>query len=172
MILSLPCTAQNKGSTRRIILIRHAEKPADGDNLSCSGFDRSLKLAQVLSNKFGVPDEVYVSSPNTGKQTKSVRMLQTALPLATKYNLTINSSYDAKDVKKLSNTIRKSEGTILVVWQHSELPALARSLGIKTAGLSWNAEDYDSIWLITYKDGKAILKKDKEGIIPAGGCPF
>lgn len=155
----------------RIILIRHGEKPDNGDNLSCAGLNRALKLSEVLKNKFGIPDYIYAPSPATGKQTKNCRMLQTIMPFAVKYNLNINTAYSVDESDKLTNNIRKNSGTIFVVWEHKELATIAAMLGVK-GSLKWDTDDYDSIWIITYKHGEATLTKDKEGITPAAGCAF
>jgi len=165
--------AQSKKSTSelRIILIRHGEKPDDGDNLSCAGINRSLKLPAVLKGKFGVPDYIYVPTPNTGKKTKNARMLQTVTPLAAKYNLNINTNYSVDDAQDLARNITNASGTVLVVWEHKELAEIATALGIRNAP-DWKANDFDSIWIITFKHGHASLAIDREGIVPANGCPF
>ena len=155
----------------RIILIRHGEKPDNGDNLTCAGLNRALKLPEVLKNKFGIPDYIYAPSPNTGKQTKNGRMLQTIMPFAVKYNLTINTSCNVDESDKLVKDINKTSGIVLVVWEHKELATIAEMLGVK-GYIKWDPDDYDSIWIITYKHGQATLTKDKEGITPAAGCPF
>jgi hypothetical protein len=164
--------AQDSRANQRIVLIRHAEKPLNGNNLSCSGFNRSLKLVGLLKEKFGIPDYIFVPSPGTGKQTKNLRMLQTALPLATKYNLAINTKYAVNDVNQMAREVSKRRGTILIVWEHNQLPAIARALGVQMSELYWASNDYDSIWIISYNHSKTKLQKDKEGINPLEGCPF
>ena len=155
----------------RIILIRHGEKPGDGDNLSCAGLNRALKLPEVLKAKYGLPDDIFVPSPGTGKQTKNARMLETVLPYATKYNLNINTSFTVDETDKLSDKLKKGTGTVLVVWEHKGLDDIAQMLGAK-GFYKWDSQDYDSIWIITFSHGKAVLTVDKEGIRPAGGCAF
>ena len=84
-------------SALRIVFIRHAEKPEKGSNLSCRGLNRSYQLPAVIKSKFGVPDHIYVPSMKMGEKTSHARMFETAIPLAVKYNLAINSKYDEKD---------------------------------------------------------------------------
>lgn len=36
--------------------------------------------------------------------------------------------------------------------------------------LIWPDDAYDSIWIVTFKNGKAVLTKDKEGLMPAVKC--
>lgn len=45
---------------QKIVLMRHAEKPPDGDNLSCQGLNRSLALPKVLNETIGIPDYIYI----------------------------------------------------------------------------------------------------------------
>jgi hypothetical protein len=93
-----------------------------------------------------------------------------ALLLAAKYNLAIKSKYDEKDSAGLMSEIRQKRGTILVIWEHSMLVAIVHQLGIQDQ-LNWPANDYDSIWIVTFKNGKAIFTADIEGLTPANECP-
>lgn len=155
----------------RIILIRHGEKPTTGDNLSCSGLNRALKLPEVIKAKYGIPDEIFVPAPATGKVTKNVRMLQTAAPFAVKYNLSVNTNYAVDESDKVAKALQKRSGTILVIWEHKELAAIAQALGVN-GKLKWSPDDYDGIWLITFKNGKPVLTTDQEHIRPASNCAF
>lgn len=159
---------QNASLIKRVIIIRHGEKPEQGDNLSCQGLNRSLQLPDVLNKKFGVPDYVFVPSINTGKKTSTARMYQTIVPFAVKYNLTINSKYDVDDIKGLAADVLKRNGTVLLVWEHDHIDNIAKALGVQTS--KWPGDDFDSIWIINFQNGKASLTKDREGITPAANC--
>jgi hypothetical protein len=54
---------------KRIIIIRHGEKPDKGDNLSCKGLNRALQLPDVIYKKFGVPERIYTPTPDIGGST-------------------------------------------------------------------------------------------------------
>ena len=156
----------------RIIILRHAEKPDKGDNLSCEGMNRALALPDVLYSKFKLPDYIFVPSINTGKTTGTARMYQTVVPFAVKYNLKIDTKFDVGKEKALCQSILKKSGTVLVVWEHNNIPAIAQELGV-TGGdkkLKWKGSDFDSIWIITFKNGKAELTTDKENINPSADC--
>jgi hypothetical protein len=155
----------------KVVIIRHGEKPADGDNLSCQGQNRALQLASVLHQKINVPDYTYVPALKTDKATTHSRMFQTVTPFAVKYNLTINSKYSGDDFAEISKSVFKKSGTVLMVWNHSEIADLAKALGVKNAP-QWEDADFDSIWMITYSDGKAQLAQDKEGLNPSPNCSF
>jgi hypothetical protein len=164
-------SCQNAGSLK-IVIIRHGEKPDDGDNLNCKGFNRSLALTTALYKKFGVVSAIYVPSINTGNSTKSGRMFQTITPYAVKYNLQINSSFDDNDYKKIAKEVFNRTGTVLLVWEHNSIGHLAKALGVKGDIRDWPDSDFDSIWIITYNNGKAVLSGDKEGLNPSSNCPF
>ena len=155
----------------KIVIIRHAEKPEKGDNLSCQGQNRALALASVLHQKIGLPDYVYVPALDADDATKHSRMFQTASPFAIKYNLTINSKYDAKDSEKVAKNVLKKSGMVLMVWEHSKIQDLAKQLGAKHVQ-DWPDKDFDSIWIIRYNTGKVELTLDKEGLNPSPICSF
>jgi len=154
------------------VIIRHGEKPADGDNLTCKGLNRALALPKVLNAKFGVASSVIVPAINAGNRTKSGRMFQTVTPYAVKYNLDINSSYEENDYKRIAKDVRKRSGVVIMVWEHNAIPGLARALGVDGGFLDWGGDDFDSIWVITYKKDVATLTKDKEGLNLSSDCSF
>jgi hypothetical protein len=155
-----------------VIIIRHAEKPEKGDNLSCQGLNRAMQLPAVLVKQFGVPNYAYVPAPTVGKATKSGRMMQTIWPMAVKYNLTVNSKYDVKETAALAKNILKRSGTVLVVWEHNNIADIATALGVNTTALNWPGNDYDSIWKINVKGSKAVLTRAKENLTPSANCNY
>lgn len=170
--VSFSCPGKTEpDNSLRIIIIRHGEKPENGDNLSCKGENRALQLPTVLYQKFNKPDYTYVPSLELDKSTKHARMFQTVTPFAIKYNLTINSKYDEKDYSTIAKKIHEKTGTVLMVWEHSAIPPLAEELGVKNPP-DWDGNDFDSIWVITYPNGKAVLSIDKEEITASSECHF
>lgn len=155
----------------RVVLIRHGEKPESGDNLSCQGEDRALRLPAVLHGKFGSPGHTYIPALGQGKSTHHARMFQTVTPFAVKYDLTLNSKFETDDYAGVADDVRKRSGTVLLVWEHKAIPHIAAALGVDDPP-GWKGEDFDSIWVVTFPSGKAVLSFDKEGITPASACPF
>ena len=159
-------------SNLKVVIIRHAEKPSSGgDNLSCQGQNRATKLPQIITQKFGKPDYIYVPALKSDKSTAHSRMFQTATPLAIKYDIAINSKYSETDYADIANSVFKKTGTVLMVWSHSEIPALAEALGVSDAP-DWQKQDFDGVWVLTYADKKPQLTQDIEGINPSLDCNF
>ncbi|MGI4873531.1 MAG: hypothetical protein ACRYFX_20435 [Janthinobacterium lividum] len=168
-----------KPSVLRILLIRHGEKPASGDNLSCAGLNRALALPAVLHKLLPAPpDYTFVPLIGTdGKDTTSIRMLQTVMPYAVRHNLTINSDYAADNTAGLAKKLRHSRGTVLVVWEHVNIVEITKKLGIKEL-LEWPDNDFDSIWTISFSGGgtkgkakRPVLARSKQHIRPSTTCP-
>ena len=172
ILFSQVCFAQvNDGKPlQKVVIIRHGEKPETGENLSCQGLNRSIQLANVLYAKFKIPDYIFVPSIKTGKSTGQIRMYQTITPFAVKYNLNIDTKYMVNDAPGLAASILKKSGTILVVWEHNNIPQIVQALGVKDYSLKWKGDDFDSIWIITFKNGKAVLTPDKENLNPSTAC--
>jgi hypothetical protein len=165
------------GKKLKVVIIRHGEKPKKdndgkiGDNLSCAGMNRALKLPHVLHQKFGKPDYTYVPSLTCGTFTDHSRMFQTVTPLAVKYDLTVNSQFDENDYQGVADDVKNKEGTVLMVWEHSAIQSIAIALGAANAK-PWHGKDFDSIWIIDFETGTALLNVEQEGIVPAEDCSF
>ncbi len=170
LFFAMNCNAQSK--SLKLVFIRHGEKSEDGNNLNCQGLNRSLLLPAVLYKKFGRPANVYVPSLKLGGVTKHARMLQTATPFLVKYNLTVNTSFDADDDKGTAKALLKEDGTIIIIWEHKNIPAIIKAMGVDASHLKWPDDDFDSIWIVTFHKGNAMLQKDSEGLKPEAGCPF
>jgi len=168
LIAAIPCKSQSK---LKIVIIRHAEKQEKLENLSCMGFNRSLKLVNVLSGKIGIPDYVYVPSISNGSKTSHSRMFQTITPFVVRYNLSINSAFKGSDFNSIAKDLVGKKGTVLFVWDHDNIQQLAKALGAKAKKLNWADSDYDSIWIISGKGKNKELTITKEGIVPGANCP-
>ncbi|OQP42743.1 histidine phosphatase family protein [Niastella yeongjuensis] len=164
------CNNSFAQNLQKVVIIRHAEKPEEGDNLSCKGFNRALQLPAVLYAKYKTPDKIFVPSMGNGKNANHLRMFETITPFAIKYNIGINSKYDVDEVKDMAQAILKTKSYALVVWEHDKIDNLVKALGADAKGMKWSGDDFDSIWIITIKNGKATVSTDKENLNPANDC--
>jgi hypothetical protein len=163
----------------RVVIIRHGEKPADGDNLSCAGLNRALALPAVLDRLLPAPpDFTYVPIIGTNDDsTSQARMFQTVTPYAVRHNLCVNSDYAVENAKGLAKELRQQRGTALLVWAHNNIVKIAKKLGLKHPP-EWPDEDFDSIWIIDFHGGGAkgkakrpIFSKSQASIRPSADCP-
>ena len=172
MLGSICQSLAQDNSPLKVVLVRHGEKPKKGSNLTCEGLNRSLQLPGVIDKKFGKPAYLYVPSLALGDSTKHARMFETAIPLAVKYQLEITSRFDEKDFAAIAANVKEKKGTLLMIWEHKAIKDIATALGVSNPP-SWDDNDYDSIWIITFPAGKApMLTFDKENIKPSNKCPL
>ncbi|MFO1041475.1 MAG: histidine phosphatase family protein [Planctomycetaceae bacterium] len=175
-ILPHSVVAADPDPSLKVVIVRHGEKPPkkdekgnavkDNGNLSCAGLNRSLKLPDVIVKKYGVPNHVYAPKLDTGSSTGHARMFQTASPLAALYNLKINTTFKEEATDDAAKDVKSKKKVVLMVWEHSQIPALAKSLEPKNAPPSWPDDDFDSIWILDYSSGQGVWSTDKEGIDP------
>jgi len=118
-----------------------------------------------------IQDGIYVPALKLGKSTNHVRMFQTAVPFAIKYDLTLNSKFAESDVAGVAEDLLAHTGLVLLVWEHSQIPSLVAALGVSQPP-PWKKEDFDSIWVVSYAAGQASMTIDAEGITSSPQCPF
>jgi hypothetical protein len=163
------CAAQN-GKTKNdltIVIIRHGEKYAAGSNLNCKGLNRALHIPAVINKQFGRPSVIYVPTVQTGAVTSQDRMFQTATPLAVADSVAINSQFAETKTQDLADFLKTQNGLQLVVWEHGNIPNLGQALGLGKDSLSWKGSDFDTIWIVTFPNGRKHppnLAKSIEGL--------
>ncbi len=152
----------------RIVIIRHAEKPADERNphLSERGRLHALEWAKLISSPSGplggkVPAALF--APHPTEKRISIRPIETLQPLAEKSRKPVLTPFSAAEVGKLADTVRREYGgqDVVICWVHEFLPDLVRALGV-AAVPQWKGKDFDSVWEIEFPAGRAELR-----ILPA-----
>ncbi|SDR60795.1 hypothetical protein SAMN05444161_7832 [Rhizobiales bacterium GAS191] len=125
----------------RILLMRHAEKPADptDPNLSPAGKQRAAQLANYIPSVFGKPDFLFASAISK----RSRRPLETLEPLSTAIGVAIDTDFADQDYSALAHELwsnAKYNGKLIVIcWHHGNIPSLADALRAK-------AGDYPDPW--------------------------
>jgi hypothetical protein len=161
------------GKPAQVILIRHAEKPPEGQELSERGKERAAALAPFFRGRkevltFGAPVAIYGERPH--KVTSSIRPVETVSPLAHALNQEVIEKFTRKEIDPLAQEIlSKPEYAgkmVLVCWEHSMIPPLAKALGCTTAPDKWHGDDFDQLWIITYQiDGTASFRKEPQKLL-------
>lgn len=145
----------------QIVIIRHGEKPATGNELNEQGWKRANALVSFFGenkiiNEFGTPIAVYAGAPN--KPGASIRSIQTITPTAKNLGLEVHQSI-TKDqidllVNEVMNTKEYDNHTVLICWEHSVIPDMAHLFGATDAPDTWDSNVFDRAWIIRYTDGQ------------------
>jgi hypothetical protein len=160
---------------RYVLLIRHAEKPADPSDIHLTkrGQERAKALPQLFvtgddrPKPFPMPDFIFA----TRNTAQSQRPGETVAPLAEKLMLPVDQNFRnrlptdpdvddkaaTKGVFDLADEIlqhKKYAGkTVLICWRHGTIPDLASRLKATDHPKRWKDAVFDRVWQITYGEG-------------------
>lgn len=151
-----------------ILLIRHAEKLTDGQmDLSPTGFKRASQLPTLFTSGRGdLPTPQFIFATHQSK--RSNRPVETVTPLAAVLHLPVDSSIANEDYAALAVELLSGKyagKVVLVAWHHGTLPALA-VLGVRPPYAPWPDQQFDRVWKIEYKDGKATVRDLPQHLLP------
>jgi hypothetical protein len=158
-----------------ILVIRHAEKPDDGDGLSAEGEVRARAYVNYFKN-FSVDgqqlklDYLFAAADSKG----SHRPRLTIEPTSKALGLAIDTRFKNKDFQGLADEIRsKPHGkAILIAWHHGEIPELLDALDADTNKVLPNAKWPEDVfgWVIRFRydpNGQLIdAKRINENLLP------
>lgn len=115
----------------RVLLMRHAEKTGDPDDmhLSDAGRQRAEMLATYIPATFGRPDAIFAAA----QSKRSNRSVETMQPLAAATGIALDNSYDDENFAALVERLMTDPALVgkmvVVCWHHSDLSNFARALG-------------------------------------------
>jgi hypothetical protein len=157
------CTFPASATPAQVILIRHAEKPAKGQDLSQKGKERAAALVAYFQGRpevlqYKTPVAIYAQKST--KRNRSTRPVDTVSPLAKKLKLTlIEYAHEdfARMVKDITSRSEYAGKMVLICWEHKAIRDLAREFGVKDVPKFPSA--FDRTWIISFaKDGTATLR--------------
>jgi hypothetical protein len=149
-----------------ILIIRHAEKPESGRDLSPEGVKRAdayvgyFKNFQADSKPLKL-DYIFAAADSKGSR----RPRLTVTPLSRALKLPVDTRFKDKDFQSLADDIRSTPHgkNILICWHHGEIPELVHALGADPAEFfpkgKWPGNVFG--WLIE-------LRYDHEGRLMGG----
>jgi len=150
----------------QIILLRHAEKPADPEDphLSPAGVKRAEQLVSFITkdpamSRLGLPVAVFATQ--TTKHDNGQRTQETVAPLARALKLPVQTPFLSKNYAALARQILANPAyagkTVLICWTRDEIPKLAAALGVKPRPSKWKESVFDRVYVISYQSGKPTL---------------
>lgn len=158
---------QKQRRATKIMLIRHAEKPAkdfvpygvtrkgerDKESLQVRGWQRAGALIGLFAPPGSInpslarPQFLYASKPL--RRRGSRRPFQTLIPVAEKLEIGINTNFPRFEFEKMLEEVYSCKGAVLICWQREYLPAIALRIldDRKIAPAYWPEDCYDMIWV-------------------------
>ncbi|MDE2293072.1 MAG: histidine phosphatase family protein [Elusimicrobia bacterium] len=167
-LAALPATSLSlpKGPAQ-VILIRHGEKPASGNDLSPRGYQRAQALVAFFTSgaptaRYGPPAAIYAEQPQPdGSQA---RPFETVKPLADSLGQTVDTDFKKKDAAGLAQDILTNPDyagkMVLISWEHHMLPDILRALGWTTGPDAYPDAAFDRVWTLDFDGGKPVAFSD------------
>jgi hypothetical protein len=150
---------------RKIMVIRHAEKPIPGrvhgvrqrgavDDcaLSVRGWQRTGALIRFFLQPdhpaISVPDHLVAATYDRSAGDGSRRPRQTLIPLAHAMGVKINATFTKHQEAQAAAHCHALEGVVLVSWHHECIPALAKAIAPEVqVPPHWPDECFDRVWV-------------------------
>ena len=160
-----------------VLIIRHAEKPDAGSDLSAAGQERSLAYSDYFQ-KFTVdseplsPDVIFAAkdSPTSKRPRLTVEQFAKAA------NLKIDTRFRSDEGVELAAALGAlpSGRRVLICWRHTDIPSLLRALGAKPKrilpGGKWPDPIFDWVLVLRFdQDGRLIpdsARRIEEHLMP------
>ena len=151
----------------QIILLRHAEKPADKAevHLSSRGRERAQALVALLGRQSPFTTNTPVAALYATRVTKhdrSQRTGQTLAPLSQDLGLPVNTAFGSDEYASLAASILSNPTyrgrTVIICWTHVEIVRLVEALGVKPKPPPWKDKVFDRLWVITVTSSGATLR--------------
>lgn len=173
---ALALAAQAFAAPAQVILIRHAEKPEIGNELSEKGFRRAEALVKFFQGapavtQRGTPYAIYAAAPKN--EDSSVRSIQTVTPLARALGKTVNTEFTRGQTHKIAADIMENPAytgkMVLICWQHGHIAEIVRELAAYGASsadpqvslpAAWPGEAFDRAWILDFYRGKVVSFMD------------
>lgn len=164
---------------KKIMLIRHAEKPADEPPphgvtqhgaqdkkaLSVRGWTRAGALTVLLAPADGRFQNAGFATPNViyamaiGSDSPSARSQQTVQPLVEKLGdrVQTNFYFDRDQERDMIASVLDKEGVVLVCWEHDRLDHAARHIPLSANNKTpvpdkWDGARYDLVWVFDWDE--------------------
>ncbi len=164
----------------KIILLRHAEKPAKDkepygvtpngehskESLSVRGWQRAGALTNFFAPADGIfqhaslakPQFLYASKPLRRKGSR--RPLETITPLAEKLAIEINSDFQRSEFEDMIEEVVALKGVVLICWQREYIPDIASLIlgSKKIAPRDWPEDRFDLFWVFNLQRASSTYR--------------
>ncbi len=167
---ALAAFGQSAQPPATILLIRHAEKLTDGrEDLSPAGFERAKVIPLLFggdSAPHNLPKPDFLFATHQSKHSN--RPVETITPLSEALRMPISHEIEDKDFAALAKELLSGKyagKVVLVAWHHGSIPGFAKALGAVPPYDPWPEMQFDRVWRIDYRGGRAVLTDLPQGLM-------
>ena len=158
--------------SNKIMIIRHAEKPAehgkphgvnidgelDAESLVVDGWQRAGALAVLFAPSHGALQNPALVTPEflfasgVASHGTSERPQETLTPLAAKLGLGINTQALKGQEGQVAALAMACGGFALIAWEHQDIPTIANAIlgNTSTVPQTWPGTRFDVVWIFDW----------------------
>lgn len=160
----------------RVIIIRHAEKPADDNqpDLSEAGRARAAALPQFFATNAVIlektsPDVIYAMVGAHGDSTQ--RPIETVQPLANALQKAVDNSFKNSHINDLIQQLLNNPDldgkVVLICWNREGPPVFAAGLGVVDVP-KWKSMTFDRFWVLDFNGNTLANFRDLPEMLMPG----
>lgn len=162
LLVLLPAAPAAAGPAQ-IVLIRHGEKPPEGNGLDVPGQERAAAYVAYFQIRpemlqFGKPVAIYAQGAKSAE--KSQRPVQTVKPLADALKLPVIDKYTREEFAKMVQEIQNNRAydgkMVLICWEHHVILNIAKAFGARDLPERWHGHVFDRSWVLTFASDGSV----------------
>ncbi len=145
---------------KTVVVIRHAEKPADESNIHLSekGYARAAKLPQFFL-QFDSASSIRLIAQGQKRADSSLRPIETVMPASQQFQQPILHQFVKGESREMVDFVRAQHAldgkTVVISWGHDELGAISSLLGAPQG--EWSSKIFDRAWVFRFnEDGECV----------------
>lgn len=176
---------------KKIMIIRHAEKPADSgapfgvdingnqnpESLIPLGWQRAGALVPFFApsdskpQSTGIVTPQYLFAAGVGKHSNSLRPQETITPLSEKLGIKIHDKYLKEDQADMIKDAMGRDGIVLIAWQHQDIPGIANLIldNNTTAPQTWPGDRFDVVWIFDWQNDAYTFSQVPQRLLAGDG---
>jgi hypothetical protein len=164
-------SARGDAMSSTVVIMRHAEKEIggetplgvtidgsrDSESLTPRGWQRAGATVGLFVPRCGhagcriAPAPTHLVACRVGSDNAdSRRPLETLQPLSERLGIAVDDRFYRTQLEDVAAAILGSDGPVLVAWEHTMIPALARTLTGDPGGTpgAWPDDRFDVLWVL------------------------
>jgi hypothetical protein len=144
-----------------VVVIRHAEKPADESNIHLSekGYARAAKLPQFFL-RFDSAPAIRLIAQGQKRADSSLRPIETVMPASQQFQQPILHQFVKGESRTMVEFLHKNSAfdgkTVVISWGHDELGAISAMLGADQG--EWSSKIFDRAWVFRFEADGALVR--------------
>jgi hypothetical protein len=167
LLASIGSATMSFAAPAQVVILRHGEKPDNGDDLNKRGYERANALPGLFETdpaltRYGAPVAIYAFGPT--KKDRSFRAVETITPLANSLGIQVQDQFTVDELQPLVDSVMSNSDydgkTVVICWEHDRIPPMVQTFGYNDAPTKWKKKVFDRLWILHFTGNKVTGFED------------